>query len=193
MAAQEDTQLIEKSEMSRPKQNLICKNANCERPVKARGYCSTHYMAWYRAHQGICAENGCSKLAFAKGFCDTHYNRMRRASALNDSGRSSAYSSRPHSRRASVSNDSGRPPMDLSHPAISEFLYQRKPYIPEVRLRRNIPLWEMEEDRKKQGKPRAPATPRSDGWRDANTADRPTISRHRAPSAGEIKDWSNQH
>jgi hypothetical protein len=61
---------------------LKCAAKGCGKPVKARGWCSTHYAFQRRRGnlQGaaICAVEGCGKSLEAKGWCKAHYMRWQR-------------------------------------------------------------------------------------------------------------------
>lgn len=63
-----------------------CSVDGCDRNVKARGYCGTHYALWRRngkperispkvEYPAICTVDGCTSQHSAKGFCAMHYQR----------------------------------------------------------------------------------------------------------------------
>lgn len=54
-----------------------CKIENCNRAVKARGVCGTHYQELRLSEQPECAVSDCDKKAYAKSLCIKHYNHMR--------------------------------------------------------------------------------------------------------------------
>ena len=69
-----------------------CAVDGCERKVRARGWCFTHYMRWKRngdpevvrrrremqpARQ--CVADGCERQAMASDRCPTHYRQLRHA------------------------------------------------------------------------------------------------------------------
>ena len=55
-----------------------CCAGKCKQPVRAKGYCRKHYMAWRRGKIGkkhrynICSKEGCRKPAVAGGVCAEH-------------------------------------------------------------------------------------------------------------------------
>ena len=77
--------------------NAICTVESCERPVRARGWCNTHYQRWRKAgdvdpdrpigaprknqYGDPCSAPGCPNLigrAGARGWCGTHLNRWQK-------------------------------------------------------------------------------------------------------------------
>lgn len=71
-----------------------CMIEGCERPLKARGWCSTHYMRWKSTgdpngmktghpdvviKSQICEEWGCNKPARTRFLCTTHYGLLYEA------------------------------------------------------------------------------------------------------------------
>lgn len=65
----------------------LCTEPGCTDPVKARGWCSTHYQRWWRhgdttdhraRDPGTCTEPDCSEPVKARGWCNLHYARYRR-------------------------------------------------------------------------------------------------------------------
>lgn len=68
---------------------MTCSVTNCNKPVKARGLCNTHYAQAVRARvldayprkrpkpEGFCAWDGCPEPARIKGFCRHHYESDR--------------------------------------------------------------------------------------------------------------------
>lgn len=58
-----------------------CTIEGCEKRVKARGMCPSHYQTWRRANlpQPECSVEGCSKSAVARGWCHSHYKRWETA------------------------------------------------------------------------------------------------------------------
>ena len=55
-----------------------CSVDKCKQPIRARGLCRKHYMAWRRGEYGkkqrykICSKEGCRKPATLHGRCDEH-------------------------------------------------------------------------------------------------------------------------
>src|SRR3982751_5075648 len=55
-----------------------CGVAGCKQPVRAKGYCRKHYMAWRRGSVGehhrykICSKEACRKPRTKGGLCDEH-------------------------------------------------------------------------------------------------------------------------
>lgn len=60
-----------------------CSEDDCDRAVRARGMCSTHYYRLLRSENapalGPCSEEGCTGEVFSRGICRSHYNRQIRA------------------------------------------------------------------------------------------------------------------
>ncbi len=52
-----------------------CSEAKCKQPVRARGYCRKHFIAWRRGELGkkhqykICSKEGCRKPRVLGGLC----------------------------------------------------------------------------------------------------------------------------
>jgi len=55
-----------------------CRVEGCKQPVRAKGYCRKHYMAWRRGEVGdhhrykICSKEACRKPRTKGGLCDEH-------------------------------------------------------------------------------------------------------------------------
>ena len=55
-----------------------CRSPKCKQPVRAKGYCRKHYVAWRRADTGdhhrykICSKEACRKPRVKAGFCAEH-------------------------------------------------------------------------------------------------------------------------
>lgn len=69
-----------------PGEQTICQFVGCTRPVRARGFCSNHYVLlrktgslWVRRRsRHRCKEPGCFYFVYARGFCQNHYEIDRR-------------------------------------------------------------------------------------------------------------------
>lgn len=69
---------------------IYCSIDGCQRPKRARGWCTTHWARWKRLgdpndvalvsqHKGRpCKMDGCLSPNFGRGLCEKHYGRMRR-------------------------------------------------------------------------------------------------------------------
>lgn len=55
-----------------------CSADKCKQPIRAKGLCRKHYLAWRRAEFGkkhrynTCSKEGCRKPALAGGLCEEH-------------------------------------------------------------------------------------------------------------------------
>jgi hypothetical protein len=55
-----------------------CRAEKCRQPVRAKGYCRKHYIAWRRGEVGdhhrykTCSKEGCRKPRAKGGLCDEH-------------------------------------------------------------------------------------------------------------------------
>lgn len=64
-----------------------CKAEKCKQPVRAKGYCRKHYMAWRRGKLGkkqrynACSKEGCRKPATIGGRCAEHKKGAEAAAA----------------------------------------------------------------------------------------------------------------
>lgn len=58
-----------------------CSVEDCERPYRARGWCSKHYQQWrvtataQSDNPDTCAVSNCERLTWARGWCNAHYRR----------------------------------------------------------------------------------------------------------------------
>lgn len=55
-----------------------CKAENCEKDVRAKGYCDRHYRKWRKGAMGkpryrACNEKGCNKPRARMGLCTGHF------------------------------------------------------------------------------------------------------------------------
>lgn len=57
--------------------NATCSSDGCDKPVKSRFLCSSHYHL-YRTSQGQCSIPDCGKPLFCRGWCTAHYSRWQR-------------------------------------------------------------------------------------------------------------------
>jgi len=57
---------------------LACRAEKCKQPVRAKGYCRKHFIAWRRGEAGdhhrykVCSKEGCRKPRTKGGLCDEH-------------------------------------------------------------------------------------------------------------------------
>ena len=62
-----------------------CKADKCKQPVRAKGYCRKHFIAWRRGKVGkkhsykICSKEGCRKPATFNGRCAEHTRSKKAA------------------------------------------------------------------------------------------------------------------
>jgi len=55
-----------------------CTAEKCSQPLRAKGYCRKHFLAWRREklgahhHYKICSKEGCRKPRTRAGLCDEH-------------------------------------------------------------------------------------------------------------------------
>ena len=55
-----------------------CKAQNCEKDVRAKGYCEAHYRQWRKGKLGkprhtTCQTDGCHKARFRRSLCEEHF------------------------------------------------------------------------------------------------------------------------
>jgi hypothetical protein len=68
-----------------PADGLKCSAAKCKQPVRAKGYCRKHFMAWRRAELGkkhrykICSKEACRKPRALGGLCEEHSGKAKPA------------------------------------------------------------------------------------------------------------------
>lgn len=64
-----------------------CSVEKCKQPVRAKGYCRKHYLAWRRGDVGkkqrykTCSKEGCRKPAKFAGRCEEHRKGASEAAA----------------------------------------------------------------------------------------------------------------
>jgi hypothetical protein len=62
-----------------------CRAEKCKQPVRARGYCRKHFIAWRRGEVGkkhqykICSKEGCRKPRALGSLCDEHSGKSKPA------------------------------------------------------------------------------------------------------------------
>jgi hypothetical protein len=62
-----------------------CSAEKCKQPVRAKGYCRKHFIAWRRGDFGthhqykICSKEGCRKPRVLGGRCDEHSGKAKPA------------------------------------------------------------------------------------------------------------------
>jgi hypothetical protein len=55
-----------------------CSAEKCKQPVRAKGYCRKHFLAWRRGEAGkkhrykVCSKEGCRKRRASGGLCEEH-------------------------------------------------------------------------------------------------------------------------
>lgn len=59
-----------------------CAVDGCERRVKARGLCRSHYMAERASKMPECTVDGCSKTQHSSGLCSMHYMRVHSGKSI---------------------------------------------------------------------------------------------------------------
>jgi hypothetical protein len=57
-----------------------CKAADCDKAVKAKGYCERHFRLWSKGKMGkprhpSCNEAGCGKAPSRRGLCPEHFTK----------------------------------------------------------------------------------------------------------------------
>lgn len=64
-----------------------CRAAKCKQPVRAKGYCRKHFVAWRRGEVGrkhrykTCSKEGCRKPRWLGGLCEEHSGKGAAAAA----------------------------------------------------------------------------------------------------------------
>ena len=64
-----------------------CTNEGCKQPLRAKGYCRKHYLAWRRGklgvhhHYKICSKEACRKPRAFGGLCAEHAGKGQPAEA----------------------------------------------------------------------------------------------------------------
>jgi hypothetical protein len=67
-----------KAEAAAGEAGASCRVEKCSQPVRAKGYCRKHFMAWRRGDVGdhhrykVCSKEGCRKPRTKGGLCDEH-------------------------------------------------------------------------------------------------------------------------
>jgi hypothetical protein len=70
-----------------------CSITGCEKPSRARGWCSMHYWRWSKhgdpewepkTSPSTCLAGDCDKAPKSAGYCSTHYSRLRRTGSVDD-------------------------------------------------------------------------------------------------------------
>jgi hypothetical protein len=59
---------------------ITCKAADCDKAVKAKGYCEKHFALWRKGKMGkprhpSCNEAGCGKAPSRRGLCPEHFTK----------------------------------------------------------------------------------------------------------------------
>lgn len=87
-----------------------CSVATCERPSRARGWCTKHYSRWKKRGSidllprptkpvRLCQVDGCDKPVLCRGWCRTHYTRWYESGSLEIGVRKRIYTSTPIDQR----------------------------------------------------------------------------------------------
>jgi hypothetical protein len=77
-AAKASTKAKGKATPSVAEGGVACRAEKCKQPVRAKGYCRKHYIAWRRGEAGdhhrykVCSKEGCRKPRTKGGLCDEH-------------------------------------------------------------------------------------------------------------------------
>jgi hypothetical protein len=64
-----------------------CRAEKCKQPVRAKGYCRKHFIAWRRGEVGdhhrykICSKEACRKPRAVGGLCEEHAGKGEAAAA----------------------------------------------------------------------------------------------------------------
>lgn len=61
-------------------EQATCKAADCDKAVRAKGYCDRHYRLWRKGKMGkprhrSCNEAGCGKAPQRRGLCPEHFGK----------------------------------------------------------------------------------------------------------------------
>lgn len=61
----------------------ICSIPNCDKPAKARGWCSAHYrqqrlLGAPKVTRSACSVDGCTRKHYGRGYCEVHIRRLAR-------------------------------------------------------------------------------------------------------------------
>lgn len=56
-------------------EGAVCSIGECDRPVKARGMCGSHYSRKRREWMPNCVYPGCDRPSHLRGYCGAHYQR----------------------------------------------------------------------------------------------------------------------
>lgn len=62
----------------------LCSVDTCDSPVKARGWCQSHYI--HLRPMPVCKEEGCQERSLARGWCGKHYEMLRPAEPCKEDG-----------------------------------------------------------------------------------------------------------
>ena len=77
-AAKAGTKAKGKATPSVAEGGVACRAEKCKQPVRAKGYCRKHFIAWRRGEVGdhhrykVCSKEACRKPRTKGGFCDEH-------------------------------------------------------------------------------------------------------------------------
>jgi hypothetical protein len=62
--------------------NRTCSVPECDKPIKARGWCNPHYEQWRAEHAPRCVIEGCDGPGTTRKMCTKHYQRAQRDADL---------------------------------------------------------------------------------------------------------------
>jgi len=71
--------------LRKPYPSKFCTLPGCDRPLKARGMCGSHYKTWRMKNtKTLCTLDGCNEPHVGKGYCSKHYKRFQATGSPDD-------------------------------------------------------------------------------------------------------------
>jgi hypothetical protein len=76
---------VDPGKAAAPTGEAKCHAAKCKQPVRAKGFCRKHFIAWRRGEVGkkhrykICSKEACRKPRALGGLCDEHSGKAKPA------------------------------------------------------------------------------------------------------------------